>query len=105
MPYKTAQIAIGEKFGRLTVELDRVDPDGPYSPENCRWLCRRGNAKRARAIWDADFSAEVAQYASDHGLTPWELMTLAVGRLLHPEISGAEEATAERREEVRGKDA
>jgi hypothetical protein len=60
------------------LEIDRVDSDGPYSPENCRWLPGRYNIKRARAGWDPDFAAKVAQYASDHGLTIGRLITLAV---------------------------
>jgi hypothetical protein len=29
-------------------QLDRVDPDGPYAPENCRWLTRAENNARRR---------------------------------------------------------
>lgn len=30
------------------LELDRVDADGDYGPDNCRWLPKRENIKRAR---------------------------------------------------------
>lgn len=38
-------LANGYKEG---LTIDRIDPDGNYCPENCRWVTRSENSKRAR---------------------------------------------------------
>ena len=43
------------------LELDRIDPYGPYSPENCRWITHAENCRNCRPRGFADkFAKEAA---------------------------------------------
>lgn len=39
--------------GRNPLWIDRINPNGHYCPENCRWVHRRENIRRTKAIMAA----------------------------------------------------
>lgn len=52
-------------------ELDRIDNDGPYSPENCRWTTRKRNSRNRRSsrlLTHDGRTQTVAAWASETGL-------------------------------------
>lgn len=52
-------------------QLDRIDNNGPYSPENCQWLDRVGQANNRRDNEVLIFNGEtktIAEWARDTGL-------------------------------------
>lgn len=53
--------------------IDRIDNDGPYSPDNCRWVLRRiqqRNTSRNRFITFAGDTCTLAEWGERTGLRP-----------------------------------
>jgi hypothetical protein len=57
--------------------LDRIDNNGPYAPENCRWattLVQQNNTRRSRKIEYQGRTQTVAQWARELGLSRGRVM-------------------------------
>lgn len=53
---------------RRGLQIDRIDVNGPYSPENCRWVTRKANLNNTRVNVRVTAFGEtrtVAEWASD----------------------------------------
>lgn len=52
-------------------EIDRIDNDGPYSPENCRWVLRKANDRNRRSnrlLTHAGETLTVAEWVERTGI-------------------------------------
>ncbi len=64
------------------LELDRENPDGPYSPENCRWKTKRENIAAMREGLPLALDARLTAYAAAHGLSRQQVIEDALGAFL-----------------------
>ena len=72
--YSAFALWAGDRHAGLTI--DRIDPSGPYSPDNCRWadhMTQQNN--RRKHVW-VEFEGErltATQLARKLGVTPWKI--------------------------------
>lgn len=54
------------------LEIDRIDNNRGYSPENCRWVSRRENANNRRCTLRLDDGTSLAMFCSEVGIKTYE---------------------------------
>lgn len=69
------------------MELDRVDNDGPYSPDNCRWVTKLTNLANRRGFLPDEIDAALRLRAEAEGRSVESLIRDAVVAYLGGEVS------------------
>lgn len=55
------------------MSIDRIDPSGPYSPENCRWATQKEQVRNSRTVRIIEFGGEaltLTEWAHRVGIKP-----------------------------------
>lgn len=47
------------------LEIDRIDNNGPYSPQNCRWVSRKENCRNRRNNYQVEVNGIIYQSAAE----------------------------------------
>lgn len=47
------------------LEIDRIDNNGPYSPQNCRWVSRKENCRNRRNNYSVEVNGVMYQSAAE----------------------------------------
>ena len=67
-----------EDSDRKSCTIDRIDPDGNYCPENCRWVDMRtqnNNRRNNRHLTHNGRTQTAAQWAREYGIPEGNLLT------------------------------
>jgi hypothetical protein len=87
------------------MQMDRINNDGPYSPDNCRWVTRSENCRNRRSSKHLTFNGETLHYMEWAKRTGIRDQTL-IQRISRDEMSVSEAMTRPlkqvEREEQRG---
>lgn len=60
------------------LELDRIDSDGDYCSDNCRWITKKANIRNRDLMWSDDIDARLVVAAKERGISPYEFIRQAV---------------------------
>jgi hypothetical protein len=60
------------------LELDRIDSDGNYSPENCQWVTKKENLRRRDRYWSDELDNRLTQKAKELNINPYEFIKIAI---------------------------
>lgn len=64
------------------LELDRIDSDKDYSPENCRWITKKANIRNRDLSWSDELDRDIVSRAASMGISPYDLIRIAVKEYL-----------------------
>lgn len=68
-------------------ELDRIDNDGPYGPDNCRWVTKLTNLANRRGYLSDDIDTELRLRALTEARTVESIIRDAIVAYLGQEVS------------------
>lgn len=55
--------SLAHGYSKTLCSLDRINPDGPYGPNNCRWVTVSANTRWENAVRYGWTTEELANYA------------------------------------------
>lgn len=69
--------ALGNGY-REGLQIDRIDSNGNYSPENCWWIARSDNILRSHLVLGGDLDRDAVAYCKEADITMTELINRAL---------------------------